>query len=78
MTSIGSAERMVVRRGTNFNVAHFSDTMNIINVGLCMMVLTGLYLFIALARQENFIDLITENLKCLPLVKSENLRQRDE
>ena len=38
---------MIVRRGKNFNVAIFSDTTNVINAKLCMMVLlTELYPFI--------------------------------
>ena len=41
---------MIVRRGENVNVAIFSDTVNIINVKLCMMVvLSYLYPFIPLS-----------------------------
>ena len=41
---------LIVRCGKNFNVAVFSDTMNVINFKLCMMVLLiELYLFIPLS-----------------------------
>ena len=47
------AEKMAYRvsgRGKNLNVAIFSDTVNVINVKLCMMVLlTELYMFMPLS-----------------------------
>ena len=40
---------VIVRHGKNFNVAIFSDTTNVINVKLCMMILlTELYPLIPL------------------------------
>ena len=49
MISVRPAGWLIVRCGKNFNVAVFSDTMNVINFKLCMMVLLiELYLFIPL------------------------------
>ena len=39
MTNVGPAGRVTVRRGKNFNVAIFSDAINVTNVELCIMVL---------------------------------------
>ena len=39
MISVRPAGWLIVRCGKNFNVAVFSDTMNVINFKLCMMVL---------------------------------------
>ena len=44
------AGRWTVRRGKDFHVAIFSDTINLINANLCMMVLLAeLYPFIPLS-----------------------------
>ena len=41
--------QVIVRRGKDFNITIFLDTINVINVKLCMVVLhTELYLFIPL------------------------------
>ena len=39
MISDETAARVTVRRGKNFNVAIFSDTINVINDKICMIVL---------------------------------------
>ena len=51
MVSVGPIDRSVIFwRGKNFNVAIFSDTINVINVKLYMMILLSvLYLFIPLS-----------------------------
>ena len=50
MISVGLAGRVIVRRGKNFNVAIFPDTINVIDVKLCMIVLlVELYLIIPLS-----------------------------
>ena len=35
----GWAREVIVRHGKSFNVAHFLDTIDMINVNLCLMVL---------------------------------------
>ena len=56
----------------NFNIGTFSDTLNVINVKLCMMVLhIELYLFITfsdldvISRSHQFQTAITENFMFL-------------
>ena len=41
-----SAGQMIVQHGKNCNVAIFFNTVNVINVKLCMVLLIELYLFI--------------------------------
>ena len=49
MISVGLAGWMIVWYGKNFDIAVFSDTMNVRNVKLCMiLLLVELYLFIPL------------------------------
>ena len=38
MISVGPAGWVIVRRGKNFNVEIFSNTTNLMNIKLCMMV----------------------------------------
>ena len=50
MISVGPAVLLIVRHGKNFNVAIFYDTISVINVKLCMVVLVNkYYLFIILS-----------------------------
>ena len=39
MISVLLAGQVIVWRGKTFNVAIFSDTINVINVAICMMIL---------------------------------------
>ena len=50
MTRVGPASRMIVRCSKNFNVAIFSDAINVVNIKLFMMVmLIEVCLFIPLS-----------------------------
>ena len=48
MISVRLASHVIVRHGKNFNIVILLDTINVINVKLCMMVLIEFYLFIPL------------------------------
>ena len=50
MICVRPSGRVILQRDKNFNVTIFSDTINVINVKLCVIVLhMGLYLFIPLS-----------------------------
>ena len=64
---------MIVWHGENFNIGIFSDTIDVINVKLCMMVLLiELYLFIPLSMtlatfQGATVTALTDNVFSYPI-----------
>ena len=67
---------MIVWCGKNFNAVIFSDTINVINVKLCMMVLLSeLYLFISLSV---IFDHISTSQKCQTVLTAKFMFSFDE
>ena len=48
--SVGPAGRLIVQRGKNFNVAILSDTISVMDVNLCLMVLLFILLSVIMIR----------------------------
>ena len=61
MISVGSAGEVIFRRGKKFNVGILSDTVNVINVKLCMMVLLTVY---ACSYHFSDLDRISRSQQC--------------